>query len=269
MCLGTNPEWMVIEFYEFDQSAIGRTPRSNPATFTGVMDRIRSLFAEAPEAKARGFAKGRFSFNVPEGRCSACSGQGAIKVEMHFLSDVWIRCDACKGRRFNASTLDVKWRGLSIADVLDLEIRRALAHFGNHRAMKRILQALDDVGLGYVRLGQPATTLSGGEAQRLKLAAELARPGGAGAVYVLDEPTTGLHPADVERLVEVLSRLADKGAAVVVVEHNLDVIKVADQVIDLGPEGGDAGGGLVIADTPEEVARHPESRTAAHLRPML
>jgi excinuclease ABC subunit A len=233
------------------------------------MDRLRELFAGIPEAKARGFGKGRFSFNVAEGRCGACDGQGAIKIEMHFLSDVWIRCDACNGQRFNASTLDVKWRGMSIADVLNLEVRRALAQFQHHRVMKRILQSLDDVGLGYVRLGQAATTLSGGEAQRLKLAAELARPGGEGTVYVLDEPTTGLHPADVERLIEVLGRLADKGAAVVIVEHNLDIIKVADHVIDLGPEGGDAGGQLLVAGTPEAIAKHPASRTGEHLLPLL
>jgi excinuclease ABC subunit A len=252
-----------------DQSPIGRTPRSNPATYSGVMGKLRAVFAKVPEARAQGFDAGRFSFNVARGRCGTCDGQGALKIEMHFLSDVWITCEACKGHRYNAATLSVRYRNRTIADCLEIEVAEAKDLFKHHKGIQRMCTAMVDVGLGYLKLGQPATTLSGGEAQRLKLATELAKPGGADTLYVLDEPTTGLHPADVEKLVHVLLRLRDKGAAVVVIEHNLDVAKVADRIIDLGPEGGEAGGEVLAVGTPEELSALDGSHTGLHLRWVL
>ncbi|MGQ9533001.1 MAG: excinuclease ABC subunit UvrA [Desulfotomaculales bacterium] len=252
-----------------DQSPIGRTPRSNPATYTGVFDHIRELFSQVPEARMRGYRPGRFSFNVRGGRCEACQGDGIIKIEMHFLPDVYIPCEVCKGRRYNRETLEVKYKGCNIADVLDMTVDRAAEFFQAIPRIHRYLQTLRDVGLGYIRLGQPATTLSGGEAQRVKLATELARRATGRTFYILDEPTTGLHAADVERLLDVLHRLVDAGNTVLVIEHNLDVIKTADYIIDLGPEGGDRGGRVVAAGTPEEVARVPGSYTGQFLRAVL
>jgi excinuclease ABC subunit A len=252
-----------------DQSPIGRTPRSNPATYTGLMTPIRELFAGLPEAKARGFAPGRFSFNVAGGRCEACQGDGVIRYEMHFLPDVYVACEECGGRRFNAETLEVKFKGKTIADVLDTTVEEALDFFANHRRIASRLSLLKDVGLGYVKLGQSATTLSGGEAQRIKIAFELAKPPTGRTLYLLDEPTTGLHFADVEKLLEVLLRLRSGGNTVVAIEHHLDVLKSADWLIDLGPEGGDAGGHVVAAGTPEDVARAPRSHTARFLAPLL
>ncbi|MFF2772957.1 excinuclease ABC subunit A, partial [Streptomyces bacillaris] len=244
-----------------DQAPIGRTPRSNPATYTGVFDRIRTLFAETPEAKARGYLPGRFSFNVKGGRCEACSGDGTIKIEMNFLPDVYVACEVCGGARYNRDTLTVHYKGKNIAEVLDMPISEAAEFFRPISAIHRYLQTLVDVGLGYVRLGQSATTLSGGEAQRVKLATELQRRSNGRSVYVLDEPTTGLHFEDVRKLLLVLNGLLDKGNTVIVIEHNLDVIKSADWIIDMGPEGG-AGGGMVIATgTPEQVAETPGSHT--------
>ncbi|HTP54107.1 MAG TPA: excinuclease ABC subunit UvrA [Thermoplasmata archaeon] len=252
-----------------DQSPIGRTPRSNPATYTGLMTPIRELFAGLPEAKARGFAPGRFSFNVAGGRCEACEGDGVIRYEMHFLPDVYVACEECGGRRFNTETLEVKFKGKTIADVLDLTVEEAFDFFANHRRIASRLALLRDVGLGYVRLGQSATTLSGGEAQRIKIAFELAKPPTGKTLYLLDEPTTGLHFADVEKLLEVLLRLRAGGNTVVAIEHHLDVLKSADWLIDLGPEGGDAGGRVVAAGTPEEVARAAGSHTARFLAPLV
>ena len=252
-----------------DQSAIGRTPRSNPATYTGVMTPVRELFAGLPEAKARGFQPGRFSFNVPGGRCEACDGDGVLRYEMHFLPDVYVACEECHGRRFNAETLEVAFKGKTIADVLDMTVDEALGFFEHHRRVASRLRLLSEVGLGYVRLGQSATTLSGGEAQRIKIAYELAKPPTGRTLYLLDEPTTGLHFADVERLLAVLFRLRSGGNTVVVIEHNLDVLKSADWLIDLGPEGGNAGGHLVAAGTPEEVARQGRSHTGRFLAPLL
>ncbi|MCA9515189.1 MAG: ATP-binding cassette domain-containing protein, partial [Myxococcales bacterium] len=237
-----------------DQQPIGRTPRSNPATYTKLFDDIRKLFTTTKEAKMYGYTAGRFSFNVKGGRCEACSGDGVIKVEMHFLPDVFVTCDACGGRRFNDATLRVHYKGLDISQVLDLTVSEALELFHNHKRMRRVLQRLDEVGLGYVQLGQSSTTLSGGEAQRIKLSRELAKIQTGRTLYLLDEPSTGLHFADVERLVSVVHQLVDAGNTVVMVEHNLDLIKSADHVIDLGPEGGDAGGHLVAAGTPEQIA---------------
>ena len=252
-----------------DQSPIGRTPRSNPATYTGAFDLIRSLFAETTDAKMRGYSAGRFSFNVRGGRCEACAGDGIIKIEMHFLPDVYVPCEVCKGKRYNRETLDVKYKGKNIADVLDMTVDEALEFFENIPRIHRKLLTLHEVGLGYIRLGQPATTLSGGEAQRVKLATELSRKATGRTMYILDEPTTGLHMADVHKLIEVLHRLVDAGNTVVVIEHNLDVIKTADHIIDLGPEGGDRGGQIVACGRPEEVARVKESYTGQFLSKLL
>jgi excinuclease ABC subunit A len=255
---------------DIDQSPIGRTPRSNPATYTGVFTFIRTLFARTPEARMRGYQPGRFSFNVKGGRCEACQGDGLVKIEMHFLPDVYVTCDVCKGRRYNRETLDVHYKGMSIAAVLDMTVREALAFFDAVPVIKSKLATLDDVGLDYIRLGQSATTLSGGEAQRVKLATELSRRATGRTFYILDEPTTGLHFADIQRLLDVLNKLVDQGNTVVIIEHNLDVVKTADWVIDLGPEGGDEGGRVVATGTPEELARRAErSYTAQFLRPLL
>ena len=252
-----------------DQSPIGRTPRSNPATYTGVMTPVRELFSSLPEAKARGFAPGRFSFNVAGGRCEACEGDGVLRYEMHFLPDVYVACEECQGRRFNAETLEVTFKGKSIADVLEMTVDEALAFFEHHRRIASRLRLLSDVGLGYIRLGQSATTLSGGEAQRIKIAYELAKPPTGRTLYLLDEPTTGLHFADVDRLLQVLLRLRAGGNTVVIIEHNLDVLKSTDWLIDLGPEGGDAGGSVVAQGPPEEIARTPGSHTGRFLAPLL
>ncbi|HHV79194.1 MAG TPA: excinuclease ABC subunit UvrA [Firmicutes bacterium] len=254
---------------DIDQSPIGRTPRSNPATYTGTFDLIRRVFAETSEARARGYAPGRFSFNVRGGRCEACHGDGIIKIEMHFLPDVYVPCEVCKGKRYNRETLEVRYKGRNIAEVLDMTVEEALNFFENVEGIKRRLQTLYDVGLGYIRLGQPATQLSGGEAQRVKLATELSRRSNGGTLYILDEPTTGLHMEDVRRLLEVLQRLVESGSTVLVIEHNLDVIKCADYVIDLGPEGGEGGGQVVACGTPEEIARVPESHTGRFLAEVL
>ncbi len=259
----------VQKVIEIDQSPIGRTPRSNPATYTGVFDYIRALYAETSEAKARGYKPGRFSFNVRGGRCEACRGDGIIRIEMHFLPDVYVPCEVCNGARYNRETLQVTFKGKSIAQVLDMQVEEALEFFGNVPRILRKLQTIFDVGLGYIKLGQPATTLSGGEAQRVKLASELSRRSNGGSVYILDEPTTGLHTDDVNRLLKVLHRLVDEGATVVVIEHNLDVVKSADYLIDLGPEGGDAGGRVVATGTPEDVAANPDSYTGYYLGPVL
>ncbi|HVS44566.1 MAG TPA: excinuclease ABC subunit UvrA [Candidatus Dormibacteraeota bacterium] len=252
-----------------DQSPIGRTPRSNPATYVGVFTYIRELFAQMPEAKVRGYKPGRFSFNVSGGRCEACEGDGVIKIEMHFLPDIYVTCEVCKGRRYNREALEVRFRGKSIADVLDMTVDEAAVLFENQPRIARKLHTLQDVGLGYIRLGQPATQLSGGEAQRVKLSTELSRRDTGRTVYILDEPTTGLHFADVEKLLGVLHRLVDAGNTVIVIEHNLDVVKTADRVIDLGPLGGDRGGEVIATGTPEEVAASPRSATGLHLRPLL
>ena len=242
---------------QIDQSPIGRTPRSNPATYTGLFTFIRELFAMLPDAKARGFRPGRFSFNVKGGRCEACQGDGVIAIEMHFLPDVYVTCEQCKGRRYNRETLEIKYRGKSIADVLDLTVDQALPLLENFPPIANKLRTLQDVGLGYIELGQSATTLSGGEAQRVKLAKELSRRGTGRTLYILDEPTTGLHFEDTHKLLDVLNKLVDQGNTVVVIEHNLDVIKSADHVIDLGPEGGAGGGRIVAQGTPEEVVAKP------------
>ena len=252
-----------------DQSPIGRTPRSNPATYTGVFDHIRKLFAKTPEAKVRGYQPGRFSFNVKGGRCEACKGDGTLKIEMHFLPDVYVPCEVCKGRRYNRETLEVHYKGRTISEVLDMPVETALDFFGNQPAIAAHLQTLSDVGLGYVRLGQPATTLSGGEAQRVKLASELKKRATGQTVYILDEPTTGLHFEDIRRLLDVLHRLVDKGNTVIVIEHNLDVIKTADHLVDLGPEGGIGGGQVVAIGTPEDVAAVGASYTGKFLRDLL
>jgi excinuclease ABC subunit A len=254
---------------DIDQSPIGRTPRSNPATYTGVFDHVRKLFAQTTEAKVRGYLPGRFSFNVNGGRCEACAGDGTIKIEMHFLPDVYVPCEVCKGARYNRDTLDITFKDRNIADVLDLSCEEALEFFGNQPAIARHMQTIVDVGLGYVRLGQPAPTLSGGEAQRVKLASELAKRSTGHTMYILDEPTTGLHFEDIRKLLTVLSRLVDQGNTVLVIEHNLDVIKTADWIIDLGPEGGDGGGTVVVEGTPELVAKTPGSHTGRYLAPLL
>lgn len=252
-----------------DQSAIGRTPRSNPVTYTGIFDHIRDVFAQTQEAKMRGYQKGRFSFNVKGGRCEACRGDGVIKIEMHFLPDVYVPCEVCQGKRYNRETLEVKYKGKSISDVLEMTVEEALAFFENIPAIHRRLETLFDVGLGYIRLGQPSTTLSGGEAQRVKLATELSKRSTGKTMYILDEPTTGLHFADVDKLIAILQRLIEGGNSVVVIEHNLDVIKTADYIIDLGPEGGDKGGEIIAIGTPEEVAQNPKSYTGKFLKKVL
>ena len=252
-----------------DQQPIGRTPRSNPATYTGVFDNVRKLFAQTTESKVRGYLPGRFSFNVKGGRCEACSGDGTIKIEMHFLPDVYVPCEVCNGARYNRDTLDVHFKGKSIADILNMPCEEALGFFENQPAIVRHMQTLVDVGLGYVRLGQPAPTLSGGEAQRVKLASELAKRSTGHTMYILDEPTTGLHFEDVNKLLTVLSRLVDQGNTIVVIEHNLDVIKSSDWVIDLGPNGGDGGGTVIAEGTPEKVAKTQASFTGEFLRPIL
>ena len=252
-----------------DQSPIGRTPRSNPATYTGVFDQIRDLFASTADAKARGYKKGRFSFNVKGGRCEACSGDGIIKIEMHFLADVYVPCEVCKGKRYNRETLEVKYKDKSIYDVLNMTVEEALGFFENVPSIRRKIQTLYDVGLSYIRLGQPSTELSGGEAQRIKLATELSKRSTGRTIYILDEPTTGLHFADVHKLVEILKRLTDGGNTVVVIEHNLDVIKTADYIIDMGPEGGDRGGTVIATGTPEQIAECPESYTGQYVKKYL
>ena len=252
-----------------DQSPIGRTPRSNPATYTGAFNDIRDLFASTPDAKARGFGQSRFSFNVKGGRCEACSGDGLVKIEMHFLPDVFVPCEVCKGKRYNRETLEVRYKGKNISDVLDMTVEEAYTFFENQPKVRRKIETLLDVGLGYIRLGQSSTTLSGGEAQRVKLATELAKRETGSTVYVLDEPTTGLHVADIHKLIHILDRLVDAGNTVVVIEHNLDVIKVADHIIDLGPEGGDGGGRLIFSGTPEDCAACEESYTGQYLKPQL
>ncbi len=270
---GDNDDILGVEqldkIIDIDQSPIGRTPRSNPATYTGVFDMIRDLFAATPDAKARGYKKGRFSFNVKGGRCEACSGDGIIKIEMHFLPDVYVPCEVCGGRRYNRETLEVRYKGKTIYDVLDMTVEEALEFFKNVPTIHRKIQTLYDVGLSYVKLGQPSTELSGGEAQRIKLATELSKRGTGKTIYVLDEPTTGLHFADVHKLVEILRKLSDGGNTVVVIEHNLDVIKTADYIIDMGPEGGDGGGTVIAQGTPEEICKVPESYTGQFLKPYL
>ena len=252
-----------------DQSPIGRTPRSNPATYTGAFDPIRSLFAELPESKIRGYQSGRFSFNVKGGRCEACQGQGTLRIEMQFLPEVYVPCDVCHGTRYNRETLQVRYKDKNIAEVLDMTVTEAVDFFAAIPSLVRKMETLCDVGLGYIRLGQSATTLSGGEAQRIKLAKELSRRATGRTLYILDEPTVGLHAADVDKLISVLQRLADTGNTILVIEHNPDVIKVADWIIDMGPEGGDAGGEVLIEGTPEDVARSVLSHTGHYLKRWL
>ena len=252
-----------------DQSPIGRTPRSNPATYTGVFDMIRDLFAATSDARARGYKKGRFSFNVKGGRCEACGGDGILKIEMHFLPDVYVPCEVCQGKRYNRETLEVKYKGKSIYDVLNMTVEEALEFFDHVPSIRRKIETLNDVGLSYIRLGQPSTTLSGGEAQRIKLAAELSKRSTGRTIYILDEPTTGLHFADVHKLVDILKRLSEGGNTVIVIEHNLDVIKTADYIIDIGPEGGDRGGTVIARGTPEEIASNPVSYTGQYVRKYL
>jgi excinuclease ABC subunit A len=254
---------------DIDQSPIGRTPRSNPATYTGVFDHIRTLFSQVPEARVRGYKPGRFSFNVRGGRCENCGGDGQIKIEMHFLPDVYVTCEVCKGHRYNRETLEVRYKGRSIADVLEMSVEEALEFFRNIPTIARHMQTLSDVGLGYVKLGQPAPTLSGGEAQRIKLSSELQKRATGNTFYVLDEPTTGLHFEDIRKLLDVLQRLVSQGNTVLVIEHNLDVVKTADWIVDLGPDGGDAGGTVVAAGPPEQIAADPASYTGRFLAEVL
>ena len=254
---------------DIDQSPIGRTPRSNPATYTGVFDMIRDLFANTADARARGYTKGRFSFNVKGGRCEACSGDGIVKIEMHFLPDVYVPCDVCHGKRYNRETLEVRYKGKNIYDVLDMTVEEALPFFENVPSIRQKIQTLYDVGLSYVKLGQPSTELSGGEAQRIKLATELSKRGTGKTIYILDEPTTGLHFADVHKLIDILQRLTEAGNSVLVIEHNLDVIKTADYIIDMGPEGGDGGGTVIAKGTPEQVAKEKRSYTGQYLKEIL
>jgi len=259
----------IDKIVEIDQSPIGRTPRSNPATYTGVFDLIRQLYAKTREAKIRGYTPGRFSFNIKGGRCEECQGQGTKKIEMHFLPDIYVQCDACKGARYNRDTLEIKYRGQSIADVLDMRVDEAIVFFDGFSKIKQLLLALSDVGLGYMTLGQSSTTLSGGEAQRVKLASELGKNATGHTLYVLDEPTTGLHIADIHNLLNVLNRLANMGNTILVIEHNLDVIKMADWIIDLGPEGGDGGGEIVAVGRPKEIVAHADSHTGRFLKTKL
>ncbi|MGN0568841.1 MAG: excinuclease ABC subunit UvrA, partial [Acutalibacteraceae bacterium] len=270
---GTNRGILGIENLDkvisIDQSPIGRTPRSNPATYTGVFTDIRDLFASTADSKAKGYKSNRFSFNVKGGRCEACQGDGIVKIEMHFLADIYVPCEVCKGARYNRETLEIKYKGKSIYDVLEMTVEEGLEFFSSIPKIKRKLQTLFDVGLGYIKIGQPATTLSGGEAQRVKLSTELSKKSTGKTIYILDEPTTGLHTADVHKLIEVLQRLVDKGNSVVVIEHNLDVIKTADHIIDLGPDGGDEGGYIVAEGTPEEVSKNPKSYTGQYLKRVL
>ena len=259
----------IDKIINIDQSPIGRTPRSNPATYTGVFDTIREIFANTNEAKLRGYQKGRFSFNVQGGRCEACNGDGLIKIEMHFLPDIYVPCEVCKGKRYNHETLEVKYKGKTIADVLDMTVEEALDFFNNIPKIKQKIQTLYDVGLGYIKLGQPSTTLSGGEAQRVKLATELSKRATGKTLYILDEPTTGLHIADVHRLVDILQRLVDTGNTIIVIEHNLDLIKTCDHIIDLGPEGGDGGGEIVAVGTPEQICKNDRSYTGKFLKKYL
>jgi len=259
----------IDKIINIDQSPIGRTPRSNPATYTGVFDMIRDIFATTNEAKLRGYQKGRFSFNVAGGRCEACNGDGILKIEMHFLPDIYVPCEVCHGKRYNRETLEIKYKGKSIADVLDMTVEEALSFFENIPRIKTKIQTLYDVGLGYIKLGQPSTTLSGGEAQRVKLATELSKKPTGKTLYILDEPTTGLHIADVHKLVNILQRLVDTGNSIIVIEHNLDLIKTADHIIDLGPEGGDKGGQVVEVGTPEQIVRNEQSHTGRFLKKYL
>jgi len=259
----------IDKIIEVDQSPIGRTPRSNPATYTGVFSTIRDIFSQLPESKMRGYKPGRFSFNVKGGRCEPCRGDGIKKIEMHFLPDVYVECVVCKGQRFTEQTLEVHFKDKNIADILNLPVVDALELFKNIPKAKRIFQTLDDVGLGYIKLGQSATTLSGGEAQRVKLASELCKGSTGNTFYILDEPTTGLHFADVEKLLHVLQRLVDKGNTVLVIEHNMEVIKNSDYIIDLGPDGGDKGGEVVFSGSPEELITHKKSYTGQYLKKVL
>ena len=252
-----------------DQSAIGRTPRSNPATYTGVFTPIRELFAGTPEANIRGYKAGRFSFNVKGGRCENCQGDGVIKIEMHFLPDVYVTCDECNGKRYNREALEIKYKGVTISDVLDMTVEQACEFFANVPSIARKLDTLNEVGLGYIKLGQPATTFSGGEAQRIKLASELSRRSTGKTLYILDEPTTGLHTHDVKKLLEILQKLVEGGNTMIIIEHNLEVIKCADHIVDLGPEGGQGGGTIVAQGTPEEIAKIPASFTGKYLKKML
>ncbi|MFL5919486.1 MAG: ATP-binding cassette domain-containing protein, partial [Gaiellaceae bacterium] len=259
----------VDKIINIDQSPIGRTPRSNPATYIGLFDHIRDLYSRTQEARARGYKPGRFSFNVKGGRCEVCRGDGQIKIEMHFLPDVYVPCDQCHGKRYNKETLDIRFKGKNIAEILEMSVEEGVEFIQHIPKIRRRLSTLNDVGLGYIRLGQPATTLSGGEAQRVKLATELSKVATGRTLYILDEPTTGLHFADIEKLLEVLQRLVDSGNTVLVIEHNLDVIKQADWIVDLGPEGGEAGGEIIATGTPEDVAEVDESFTGDFLRQVL
>ena len=266
---GIEGEEYLDKVINIDQSPIGRTPRSNPATYTGVFNDIRELFAATQDAKARGYGPGRFSFNVRGGRCEACQGDGLLKIEMHFLPDIYVPCEVCKGKRYNRETLEVQYKGKNIYEVLDMTVDEAVEFFANLPKILRKIKTLQEVGLGYLRLGQASTTLSGGEAQRVKLATELSKRSTGKTIYILDEPTTGLHTDDVRRLIEVLQKLVDAGNTMVVIEHNLDVIKTADYLIDLGPEGGSGGGEIVCTGTPEEVARCERSYTGQYLKKLL
>ncbi|MBR5730762.1 MAG: ATP-binding cassette domain-containing protein, partial [Firmicutes bacterium] len=268
-CRGVEGIKNIDKVINIDQSPIGRTPRSNPATYTGVFTNIRQLFAQTNDAKMRGFDQGRFSFNVKGGRCEACSGDGIIKIEMNFLPDVYIPCEVCGGKRYNRETLEVRYKGKNIYDVLDMSVEEASSFFKNLPAIERYISTLDQVGLGYIKLGQPSTQLSGGEAQRIKLASELSKRSTGKTLYILDEPTTGLHFADVDKLIDVLQRLVDAGNTVLVIEHNLDVIKCADHIIDLGPDGGERGGMVIASGTPEEVAAVEGSYTGQYLKKIL
>lgn len=252
-----------------DQSPIGRTPRSNPATYTGVFNDIRELFASTNEAKAKGYGPGRFSFNIKGGRCEACEGDGIIKIEMHFLPDVFVPCEVCKGHRYNRETLEVRYKGKNIFEVLDMTVSEGVEFFANIPKIYNKLKTLEEVGLGYIKIGQSSTTLSGGEAQRIKLATELSKRSTGKTIYILDEPTTGLHTADVRKLIEILQKLAEGGNTVLVIEHNLDVIKTADYIVDMGPEGGSGGGTVIAMGTPEQVAENPASYTGMYLKKIL